>query len=40
MLIQAWASLKAEEKTLGKGGIKDSGEKAVALLSQHEDMHI
>lgn len=40
MLIQAWASLKAEEKALGKGGIKDSGEKIVPLLSQHEDVHI
>lgn len=32
MLIQAWVSLKAEEKALGKGGIKDSGEKIVPLL--------
>ena len=40
MLIQAWMSLKAEEKALGEGGIKDSGEKIVPLLSQHEDVHI
>lgn len=33
-------SLKAEEKALGKEGFKDSGEKIVPLLSQHEDVHI
>lgn len=40
MLIQAWMNLKAEEKALGEGGIKDSGKKIVPLLSQHEDVHI
>lgn len=40
MLIQAWASLKAEEKALGKGGNEDTGEKIVPLLSQREVLHI